>query len=120
MATHISYRLSWNNGSNSGANISISYWRWRAGRPPPNVPCARYMQVSSVRTALEHHYFARTVVWRLTGVPHSIGHLNGLQPTTVRSLSNHLDLCYSLGMVVYHVQELLRYVHIQAFNMCLC
>src|SRR6266571_5390968 len=121
MSAHISHhdRLSWNNGFHSGANISTSCWRWRVGHPPPNVPCAGNMEGSSVRTALEDHFFAKTAVWSFTGILHSIGHFNGLQLTTLQSVCNHSDLCYSLGTMVHHAHKQLRYAHIQAFKMCL-
>jgi hypothetical protein len=70
------------------------------------------MQRLSVRTVLEHHYFAGTAVWKHIGIPPSIGRYNGLQPTTPKFCSIHWGLLYALATLVHHVRKPLRYMNL--------
>ena len=69
------------------------------------------MHVSSVLTALGPLYIAESVFHMHIGTLHFIAHCSGPQHTTRRYHCSHWGLCFALGMLVFHVQAQLKYVH---------
>ena len=94
----------------SEADTFMSYWIWRVDHQLRAAVCAIVMLTSSVQTASERHYSAKSAVSGHTGISHFIAHFSGQLHITLRSHYIHWAMSCLLDMMGFHVPKLSRYV----------